>query len=153
MSRFRKRPYRRRRTGRVIRRWDYGEDQYLFKHYLTLRAVDIGKRLDRTKNAVVARANKLGLLKRPHRHWTKRELLTLKRMYYTAGPAATAKMLRRSKSSIYNTAVRTGLMHEREVWSPREDALLRKYAPTMTAWELSAKVGWTKKQVLDRCFR
>jgi hypothetical protein len=151
-SRFRKRR-RSRRPGRIARRWDTAENLFVIEHYVTMKAREIGARLDRTKSAVIAHAGVLGVQKRFPHPWTKKELTRLKRMYRSLGPAATAKALGRTRYSIFYAAVRGKLMNQRRVWTKREDALLRKYAPTHTARQLARIVGWGQKATSDRLFR
>lgn len=98
-------------------------------------------------------ANSMG--KRP---WTKEEEKILRELYPSAGPAACATRLGRSRNAVRVRAQKLGLQRSHTVgrgrpWTPQEEEYLRRYYRRLPAREIAAELGRTTSAVHTRARR
>jgi len=125
----------------------------------------------RTPDTIQRKANNLGLRKKYLHHfekpknydaklWLKQKEL-LKKLYPTTSNKELAVKLGRTKEAVDNMAWKMGLHKtgfkptprtggNAELWSKKDDALLRKLYPTIWTKDLAAKLGRTDKAIIAR---
>lgn len=98
------------RQGRRI--WDQDEERYLAAHYNKQSIKKLAQALDRSKESVQRKAQKMGLTtpaKKERRSWTKQEEAYMERMYEKQSAAETARKLKRTVVSVRKKARALGL--------------------------------------------
>lgn len=120
------------------REWTAREEKILLKYYGIETVGQIGDRIDRTADAVMRRANLLGLRWRVSPPWTPEDDARLRKLHARHGHdwAPIAMALGRFKVDVKQRATKLGLRRTVREWTPREDRLLRKLQPTTPYREL-----------------
>lgn len=101
-------------TGKGERLWTSQEDALIKKLYLTVQAKDLAVQLDRTTDAVITRAARIGVCKKPKnfsplRTWTDKEIDFLKKYYKIMPATKIAHKLGRTNMAIQQKAQKLGL--------------------------------------------
>lgn len=123
---FHRRQRRLRGQRPPFRRWDGGEDAFVRKHYAEFPAAVIGRRLDRTRRAVVNRASFLDVPKWHRVLWTKREAAFVRAHHKNKTIGWIARRLNRTPAAVQRIAKGLGITRHRAIWRPAMDAYLRR---------------------------
>ena len=99
--------------------WSEDEDIYLKKYFSTTKNEFLAEKLNRTKDSIVVRANKLGLKKNKPPKWTEENIRLLKRLYENESIQTIAKTIGVGKDSVREKIKELGLVkHERVKFTP-----------------------------------
>lgn len=128
--------------------WTEEEDKILTKYYPDKGSKYVASLLNRTSEACICRANRLGL----HRSgkWTKKEDAYILRYYKEKGPLEIAKHLNRTVSSINHRARRINADKLAKSWTKEEDQVLIDYYLVMTKDELAKKLNRSFSSIDNR---
>jgi hypothetical protein len=132
-----------RRARATLAPWTTSDDKLLRKHYRRTKISDIRKQIlpQRTRNAIVDRANFLGLVV-PMAGWTSGEMQALKKHFgkLPIGKLITTHLPGRTARAIRAQAFAYGLTKKRPpAWRASEDRLLKKHYQSMPTRELKSK--------------
>ena len=124
---------------------------YIKENFATMTNKDIAKNLDKKPESIKYVANKLGLIKQPHKFWNIEEDNFLKEHYIDMGSEEIAKILNRTVASI--NARRDDLhLVKHESWSEDELSFLKNNYLDMTHLEIGEKLGRSEGAVRAKCF-
>jgi hypothetical protein len=113
-----------------IRRWSAEEDGFVFAQCAAMPDAEMGRKLGRSRSAVLARRLKwLGLLKAAlPSMWTPEEDAMLRDLYGNVDTNFLAAMLARPPEAVRSRAFYLNL-RMRKAWLPKEDEILRTHYP------------------------
>lgn len=111
------------------REWTVEEDNILKKYYSVEGSEVMGRLSGRTKRAIMARANLLGINKREKGStWTKEEIEILKKYFPVEGVKVINRLNGRTVAAIKSYARDLGIKSPR-TWTKEEIEILKKYYP------------------------
>lgn len=124
---------------------------YIKENFATMTNKDIAKNLDKKPESIKYVANKLGLIKQPHKFWNIEEDNFLKEHYIDMSSEEIAKILNRTVASI--NARRDDLhLIKHDSWSDNELSFLKNNYLNMTHLEIGEKLGRSESAVRAKCF-
>lgn len=110
-------------------RWTEEDEQFIRDNYKNNKKEVFERFSNRTRDAVVSKASKLGCSTPANRVWTPRELSILHK-YWKKNPEKVMTMLKHSKSKteVKNKAKELGIRNKYNThWTPEEIEILHKY--------------------------
>lgn len=128
--------------------WSKEEDKYLIDNYLVLDLDVIINHLNRTKRAIIVRAKKFELVKRPTKIWTSEEITEIKKLYPKYGSLETSKKLNRSFDSVWKLVSRLGIKRKYNYQNIKKKFLIEEYVKNRKSIiKLSKETGYTPDDI------
>jgi len=118
----------------VAKKWTKEEEKFIEENWKSLSDAEIAKEIDRTKNAIRNRRNKLGI-KRPRSHsgkfnqgthWTTEKTEFLRKNYQEMDYSEIAKELNVTIKAVRSKVSKLDLKNKQDKWSNNETEFLRK---------------------------
>lgn len=137
--------------------WTGPEERLVAKLYYTVPVKEIALQLGRTKDAVRARANKLGV-SRPHGpQWTQKELDFLRKYFPSKGKEFVAKALKSRPRRIEDKAIALGLVFTKHVKKMMHQPIYKRLEmhPELYLWKRykrppivpGVRKPWSKEEI------
>lgn len=134
-----------------INGWNDKEIKYLTDNYELKTCKQIASDLQKKYSSVVYVANKLRLIKQPHKSWTVEEDNFLRNHYIDMTSAEIGKILKRTIHSINTRRDDLGLIRNAN-WTTEEEMFLIKNFNQMTYAEIGKALNRTEEAVDAKCF-
>ena len=134
-----------------INGWNNEEINYLKKNYASKTNKQLANELQKTYHSVAYVANKLKLVKQPHKSWTNEEDNFLKEHYIEMTSAEISKILNRTIHSINARRDDLGLIRNAN-WTVDEETFLIENHNNMSYAEIGKILKRTEGAVDAKCF-
>ena len=132
--------------------WTKKEIAYLIRHYATEETIIIGNKLHKNKEAVVRKANKLGLKKLPL--WTLEEKIFFQKNYSHYGAKKIAQKLNKTPSACRCMAKKMNLKYiNKNMWTKEQLDLLKTYYPLLGKYCYTLIPNKTLKACLSKALK
>lgn len=127
------------------------EIQYIIENYLNYTNQEIADTLGKKSSSISYVAQKLGLIKQPHKPWSEKEDIYLKDNYLILNSEEMAKTLGRTVPSINARCEELNLI-KHEVWSDEEIGYLLEHYIDMEYSEIGTHLCRSEGAVRAKCF-
>lgn len=134
-----------------IRNYTDDEIKYIIDNYSNYTNQEIADYIGKSTNSISYVAQKLGLLKQPHKLWNEEEDRYLKNNYLKYSSEDMAETLGRTVPSINARCAELNLI-KHEAWSNEEIEFLIKHYMDMEHSEIGIKLGKSEGAIRSKCF-